>query len=143
MGILRRLFGSSDTDTTTATAQPVTAPTPADSTDDDPVTLRLSRRGKPWVRDDPYGRGKVEVTGYRFVDADTGMGADGIDRREWLAERGAAICYAAGVSHLDGDLLQCEGLQPSRRLSLVRDPGNEHDPNAVSADHHTANSPLV
>jgi hypothetical protein len=45
----------------------------------------------------------VEVTGYRFVDADTGLGADGIDRRDWLAERGAVIFYAAGVGHLDED----------------------------------------
>lgn len=132
MGILRRLFGSSDTDTATTTAEPATAPTPADSTTDNPVTLRLSRRGKPWVRDDRYGGGKVEVTGYRFVEADTGRIADNVDRREWLGRHGAVICYAAGVTHLDGDLLQSDGLQPSRRLTLVRDAEHEHDANAVS-----------
>ena len=137
MGILRRLFGSSDTDTTPATAQPVTAqpvtaPTPAGSTDDNPVTLRLSRRSKAWVRDDLVGDGKVEVTGYRFVDADTGMVVGTIDWRGWLRHHGAVSCYAAGVNYLEGDLLQSNGLQPSRRLSLARDPDNEHDANAVS-----------
>lgn len=73
------------------------------ATADEPVSLRVSHRDKPWVRDNPYGPGMVEVTGYRFVDADTGLGADGIDRRDWLAERGAVIFYAAGVGHLDED----------------------------------------
>lgn len=129
MGILKRLFGSTDTDAVTPSSKPAT---PTDRPAGEPVTLRLSRRDKPWVRDDQYGSGTVEVTGYRFVDVDTGRVADSTDRREWLGRHGAVICYAAGVSHLHGDLLQSDGLQPSRRLTLVRDADHEHDANAVS-----------
>lgn len=65
MGILRRLFGGSDTDTDTAkaTTSPATMRDPSDSAVDEPVTSRLSRPGKPCVRDNRFGRGKVEVTG--------------------------------------------------------------------------------
>jgi hypothetical protein len=78
-------------------------------------------------------------------------GADGADRlRLWL-ERGASgywlrdaatgdalrwddprlrVVKLAGASYRE-DALQDEAFSPGRRLALVREPENEHDPNAV------------
>lgn len=129
MGFLKRLFGSNDQqgETTrsrsTALRVDLTAPAP---------DLRLSRRDTPRTRDNKYGPGEVHVTGYRFVHADGGPLPDDHDRRMWRIDHGALDFYPSGVSHVEGDLLQSDGLQPSRRLTLVRDPDNDYDPNAVS-----------
>ena len=55
MGILSRLFGGGD--------KAMVAPAPTSSPKSvtpagQPVRLRLSRRGTPWVRDDLFGDGK-------------------------------------------------------------------------------------
>jgi HIRAN domain len=41
------------------------------------------------------------------------------------------VVKLAGASYR-GDALQDEGFAPGRRLALVREPENEHDPNAVA-----------
>ena len=139
MGILSRLFGGG-TDKATTAPEPATSPnffTPAGQ----PVRLRPSRRGKPLVRYDLHASLTVEVSGYRYVYADTGMAVRtstvspscvGADWSRWLSEHGAVSCNAVGLAYVEGDLVQSDGLSPSRRLALVRHPENPHDANAVS-----------
>lgn len=96
------------------------------------MRLRLARRETPWVRDNSYGTGQVETTGYHFVYAEYSMLADEDDRSTWLDRHRALVCYAAGVTHVTVRLLQSPELSPSFRLTLFRDRDNPYDPNAVS-----------
>ena len=70
-------------------------------------------------------------SGYRLRDAATGEPPARDDDR-------FRIVRAAGASYR-ADALQDDGFSPGRRLLLVREPENEHDPNAVAiwdADRH-------
>jgi hypothetical protein len=125
VGIIKRLFGGRDStpDRSATATVDLVAKAPE---------LRLARRDKPRSRDNKYGSGQVHVTGYHFVHADTSITADRDEYRLWRWDHNAFDFYASGVSHLDGDVLQSDGLLPSRRLQLVRDGDNEFDENAVA-----------
>ena len=63
-------------------------------------------------------------SGYWLRDAATG------DALKWDAP-GLRVVKLAGSSYRT-DALQDEAFAPGRRLALVREPENEHDPNAVA-----------
>ena len=63
-------------------------------------------------------------SGYRLRDAATG------DALRWDDERLRVVKLAGSSYRLDA--LQDDAFAPGRRLALVREPENEHDPNAVA-----------
>jgi hypothetical protein len=63
-------------------------------------------------------------SGYWLRDAATGEAV------RWNDER-LRVVKVAGASYR-ADALQDDGFAPGRRLALVREPENEHDPNAVA-----------
>jgi hypothetical protein len=63
-------------------------------------------------------------SGYRLRDAATGEAV------RWDDER-LRVVKLAGASYRS-DELQDDAFAPGRRLALVREPENEHDPNAVA-----------
>lgn len=72
----------------------------------------------------------VWVAGYSVVDPGSGryLARDAPE----LAARGLVVCGVAGAARFHDDVLQGDGASPGRPLELRRDPGNEHDPNAVA-----------
>lgn len=64
------------------------------------------------------------ASGFRLRDAATGEAVD------WDDER-LRVVKLAGASYRT-DELQDDGFAPGRRLALVAEPENEHDPNAVA-----------
>ena len=63
-------------------------------------------------------------SGYWLRDAESG------DALKWDDERLRVVKVAGSSYRLDE--LQADVFAPGRRLALVREPGNEHDPNAIS-----------
>ena len=63
-------------------------------------------------------------SGYWLRDAESG------DALKWDDER-LRVVKAAGSSYRLGEL-QDDAFAPGRRLALVREPENEHDPNAIA-----------
>jgi HIRAN domain len=63
-------------------------------------------------------------SGYWLRDAATG------DAMKWDDPR-VRVVKLAGASYR-ADALQDDGFAPGRRLALIREPQNEHDPNAVA-----------
>src|SRR5579884_1863017 len=63
-------------------------------------------------------------SGYRLRDAATG------EAMRWEDPR-VRVVKLAGASYR-ADALQDDAFAPGRRLALVPEPGNEHDPNAVA-----------
>jgi hypothetical protein len=63
-------------------------------------------------------------SGYWLRDAATG------DAMKW-DDRRVRVVKLAGASYRT-DALQDDGFAPGRRLALIREPENEHDPNAVA-----------
>ena len=68
------------------------------------------------------------MSGYQLVDPETGsyLARDA----PLLAERGLHVAGLAGARHR-GDALATDALAPGSPLELRRDPGNEHDANAI------------
>jgi len=64
------------------------------------------------------------ASGYWLRDAATG------DAMKWDDPR-VRVVKLAGASYRAG-ALQDDGFGPGRRLALVPEPGNEHDPNAIA-----------
>jgi hypothetical protein len=63
-------------------------------------------------------------SGYWLRDAESG------DALKWDDERLRVVKLAGSSYRLDA--LQDDAFAPGRRLALVREPENEHDPNAIS-----------
>jgi hypothetical protein len=80
-----------------------------------------------WYPDDG---GIVWVAGYTVVDPDTGryLARDAPE----LAARGLVVAGVAGAARFHDDALQSEQVSPGSALALRREPGNEHDPNAIA-----------
>lgn len=76
----------------------------------------MSERLRLWLE---RGRG-----GYYLRDASTG------ERVRWEDER-IRVVPVAGVTYRPG-AVEDAGFDPGRRLALVPEPENEHDPNAVA-----------
>ena len=75
----------------------------------------MSERVRLWLERAP--------SGYYLRDAATG------ERVRWEDER-IRVVHVAGVSFRP-EALDNPGFEPGRRLALVPEPENEHDPNAV------------
>jgi HIRAN domain-containing protein len=80
-----------------------------------------------WYPDDG---GVVWIAGYTPVDPESGryLGRDAPE----LAARGLHVAGVAGAGAHHAEALESEDLGPGRPLELRRDPGNEHDPNAIA-----------
>jgi hypothetical protein len=80
-----------------------------------------------WYPDDG---GQVWIAGYTPVDAESGryLGREAPE----LSARGLRIAGVAGAARHHGDVLGADAAAPGRPLELRRDPGNEHDPNAIA-----------
>jgi hypothetical protein len=80
-----------------------------------------------WYPDDG---GVVWMAGYSVVDPASGryLARDAPE----LAARGLRVAGVAGAARFHDDVLQSEALAPGTVLTLRRDPGNEHDPNAIA-----------
>jgi hypothetical protein len=80
-----------------------------------------------WYPDDG---GIVWVAGYTVVDPATGryLARDAPE----LAARGLVVAGVAGAARFHDDALQSEQVSPGSALALRREPGNEHDPNAIA-----------
>jgi len=77
----------------------------------------------------PDEGGQVWVAGYQLLDDDGRfMG------REAARERGLIVTGVAGAGAHHADALQSPDAAPGRPLSLVRDPGNEYDANAIAVE---------
>ena len=78
----------------------------------------------------PDEGGAVWIAGYQPVDLESGryLGRDAPE----LAARGLQVAGVAGAGRHHADALQAEEVAPGRALELRRDPGNEHDPNAIA-----------
>jgi hypothetical protein len=75
-----------------------------------------------WYPDDG---GQVWIAGYTPVEGGRYLGRDAPE----LAARGIRIAGVAGAARHHADALAAPGLGDP--LTLQRDPGNEHDPNAI------------
>jgi HIRAN domain len=80
-----------------------------------------------WYPDDG---GQVWLVGYQLFDraGDRYLGRDAPE----LAARGLRVAGLAGARQHHADAVESEDVGPGRALELRRDPGNEHDPNAIA-----------
>ena len=65
---------------------------------------------------------------YWYPDSGRYLGRDAPE----LAARGLRVAGVAGAALHHAEALESEDLEPGRTLELRRDPGNEHDPNAIA-----------
>jgi hypothetical protein len=94
-----------------------------------PVVVEVAFEERYWYPDDG---GIVWLAGYHLVDPGTGrfLGRDAPE----LAARGLRVCGVAGAGRHHAAALADDAVAPGRPLALRRDPGNEHDPNAIAVD---------
>ena len=89
--------------------------------------VHVSFEERYWYPDDG---GVVWLAGFQLVDEATG-GFVARDAPE-LAERGLRVAGVAGAARHHGEALESAAVGPGAALELRRDPGNEHDPNAIA-----------
>ena len=89
--------------------------------------VAVSYEERYWYPDDG---GIVWVAGYSLVDPASGryLARDAPE----LAARGLVVAGVAGAARFHDEVLQSAGALPGAALTLRRDPGNEHDPNAIA-----------
>lgn len=78
----------------------------------------------------PDEGGVVWLAGYTVVDPESGRYLP--REAPELAERRLVVAGVAGAARFHGDVLQDDDLAPGSPLTLRRDPGNEHDPQAIA-----------
>ena len=79
----------------------------------------------------PHDGGVVWVSGYQLVDRESGryLARDAPE----VAGAGLVVASVAGAARHHAQALADEdAVAPGRPLTLRRDPGNEHDPNAIA-----------
>jgi HIRAN domain len=78
----------------------------------------------------PDEGGQVWLAGYQLYDPadDRYLGRHAPE----LAERGLRVAGVAGARQHHIEAVESADVAPGRRLELRRDPGNEHDPNAIA-----------
>jgi hypothetical protein len=89
------------------------------------VEVHVVHEERYWYPDDG---GQVWLAGFTPVDEDGRYLAR--DAPE-LAARGLRVASVAGAGRHHGEALASDDAAPGRPLALRRDPGNEHDPNAI------------
>jgi hypothetical protein len=94
-----------------------------------PATVEVAYEERYWYPDDG---GIVWLAGYHLVDPESGrfLGRDAPQ----LAERRLIVAGVAGAGRHHAAALATDAVAPGRPLALRRDPGNEHDPNAIAVD---------
>lgn len=87
----------------------------------------------------PEEGGQVWLVGYQLVDRedDRYLGRDAPE----LAERGLRVAAVAGAGRHHADALAMDAAAPGEPLELRREPGNEHDPNAIAV--HASRGPQL
>jgi len=72
----------------------------------------------------------VWVAGYTPVDPESGryLARDA----PGLSARGLIVAGVAGAARFHDDVLQSDAVSPGSALTLRREPGNAHDPNAIA-----------
>ena len=88
------------------------------------MKVAVAREERYWYPDDG---GIVWLAGFMPIDPDTRS----FLARDALRERGLLTCGVAGAAAHHDEVLQGDAVQPGAALRLERDPGNEHDPNAI------------
>jgi hypothetical protein len=73
----------------------------------------------------PEDGGEVWLAGYQPMEGDRFLS------RAALAQRGLRVAGVAGAARHHAAALAADAAAPGRALELRRDPGNEHDPNAI------------
>jgi hypothetical protein len=91
------------------------------------VVLDAGYEERYWYPDDG---GQVWVAGYQLIDPDSGLYL-ARDAPE-LTSRGLHVVGVAGAGRHHADAIESDAVAPGSRLELRRDPGNEHDPNAIA-----------
>src|SRR5918997_6113295 len=78
----------------------------------------------------PDEGGQVWIAGYHVVDPQSGryLARDGPE----LTARGLRVVGVAGAGRHHAEAIASDAVSPGSRLELRRDPGNEHDPNAIA-----------
>jgi hypothetical protein len=95
---------------------------------DEPVMeIAVRYEERHWYPDEG---GVVWLAGYSVVDPESGryLARDAPE----LAARGLVVAGVAGAARFHGDVLQSDELAPGSPLTLRREPGNEHDPQAIA-----------
>jgi hypothetical protein len=91
------------------------------------VVVEVEYEERYWYPDEG---GQVWLAGYSLVDAGTGRFLARDDPS--LAARGLRVAAVAGAGRHHADAVAAEDVAPGRALELRRDPGNEHDANAIA-----------
>jgi len=91
------------------------------------MEVEVSREDRYWY---PDGGGVVWLAGYQLIDPESGSFLGRDDPQ--LAGRGLTVCGVAGAGQHHAAALQSDFAQPGRPLTLLRDPDNPHDPNAIA-----------
>ena len=91
------------------------------------VVVDVEYEERYWYPDDG---GQVWLAGYSLVDSATGRFLSRDDPS--LAARGLRVAGVAGAAQHHAEALAGENVAPGRALELRRDPGNEHDANAIA-----------
>ncbi|HEX8122621.1 MAG TPA: HIRAN domain-containing protein [Solirubrobacteraceae bacterium] len=91
------------------------------------MRIAVQREERYWYPDDG---GIVWIAGFMPIDPETRRFLG----REALGERGVLSAGVAGAAQFHDEVLQSEAVEPGAELTLRRDPGNEHDPNAIAVD---------
>jgi hypothetical protein len=91
------------------------------------MVVEVEHQERYWYPDDG---GEVWVAGYQLVDPESGrfLARDAPE----LLGRGLRVTSVAGAGRHHAEALESEAAAPGSPLELRRDPGNEHDPNAVA-----------
>lgn len=100
------------------------------------MRLTVTREERYWYPDDG---GIVWVAGFMPIDPQTRRFLG----RDALREQGLIVAGAAGAAQFHDAVLQSDAAQPGARLTLRRDPGNEHDPNAIAVEVEGGAAPDV
>jgi hypothetical protein len=91
------------------------------------VAVDVEYEERYWYPDDG---GQVWLAGYSLVDPASGRFLSRDD--PVLAARGLRVAGVAGAAQHHAEALAGEDVAPGRALELRRDPGNEHDVNAIA-----------
>jgi HIRAN domain len=75
----------------------------------------------------PEDGGQVWLVGFQLLDSGSGRYLG----REAARERGLHVAGVAGAGQHHAEALVAAEIEPGDSLELRRDPGNEHDPNAI------------
>jgi HIRAN domain len=92
-----------------------------------PAIVDVTLEERYWYPDEG---GQVWLAGYHVVDPPSGrfLARDAPE----LVARGWHVTGVAGAGAHHADALQSDAVAPGRPLTLRRDPGNAHDPNAIA-----------